>query len=105
MSVINISLGGVFGGLVSSKKRTKGQSIVKKGEHLKDMLICFRDEKEDWRVFIKETMVKRIAKDPIKDRYLYAFQFTKIERGENSILKNIIYDLQRMILRTRLPIL
>lgn len=104
MNVINISLGGAFGGILGPKKGAKDVPIVKKGECLKDILIFFRYEKEDWRVFIEETTAKRVSKDPHGNRYLYALQFTKIQRQESSVLKKIIYDLQRIILRKRLPL-
>jgi hypothetical protein len=95
MAVVDVS---EEGALISLGKQSQGQSILYPDEYLMDLTLVFPGGEE---IKIKEALIKRAIKDSLSSRYRYSLQFTDIDKREQNRLRELIYQLQRTLLKKR----
>lgn len=98
LTLFNVSEGGA---LVGMGKGSPRQPIFKKGEYLRHIVLLFPSQEQQFRITIKEALVKRLDKDPLTLRYRYALQFTDMGKEEMKDLRDLIYIFQRDFLKKR----
>lgn len=103
MSVIDISIGGAFSALASTRKQPNKRPPFKTGQKLKNAILFFPSKREGQCILINKMLTKRVALESSVALYRYAFQFIEMENEYEKALTEIIYDIQRKHLRARLP--
>lgn len=99
----NISMGGVFGGLVKyNRKKTKG-SVLQLYQYVYNIAITFpaHSEIKQQVVMIKKAKVVRIERDQNRHIYRYALEFKEMSHDQQALLRQTIYQIQRYYLKNR----
>lgn len=102
-SLINISLGGVYGTLSKHNVRKTDGLILSVGESVENMGIYVPEDK-DWDeliIIVKRAEVRRIDHDRDRKLYKYAFEFMEMAPPEKRKLTQSIYHFQRQFLQRR----
>ncbi len=97
-NVINVSTGGA---LISLPRRSSERPQLELNEYIKALNLVFPSDEERLIVHIKEALIKRVQKDLDRGHYLYALQFTDMEKEETNLLQELIFKFQREYLRKR----
>ena len=102
--VIDVSLGGTLGVLVSLTEEMERELRLHKNKSLEHVELIFPardDENEDSRVNIKKCRIRRQRKIPKTKRYECAMEFTEIVADQQKIFSALFYQWQRDYLRKR----
>ena len=102
--VVNVSLGGTLGVLVSLTKRMEQELAACKSEVLENVELVFPPKKqagEGSRVRIKRCRIIRQGRNPLTRKLECAVQFKEIEEAEQKKLTQLFYRWQRKYLRKR----
>lgn len=100
--ILNISQGGLLCVLVRLKKEIRTDPVMKVGDAFSNItLICPNEEEPADTVPIRSAVVRRVEVDPKHYRHRYALEFLDMTFSEKSDLTQIIYRLQREVLRKR----
>ena len=102
--VINLSLGGTLGVLVSLTPQIERELKRKQSKILKDVELLFpsRDHEEAGSlVNIKRSQIIRQKKNPVTKKYECAIEFKLIEEQEQKKLTDLFYQCQRDYLQKR----
>ena len=103
IDMLNISMRGALGVLIRSGGKDQKKPILKKEDHIKDIEIILQSDKINTgqRLKVKKAAIKRAEHDPDKKIDIYAFEFESIDKDQEKILIEIIYNLQRLSLRKK----
>ena len=104
MVVLDFSLGGLLCVVESARERIKRNLMLTRGRHLKSLELLFRDENVTTKIRITEATIVRVETNPVTGYRQYAFQFSRIEGNEEKSLTRVLYNMQRKMLRQRLPL-
>jgi len=102
--VINVSLGGTLGVLVSLTKQMEQHLKSYKSEILNDVELNFpskNQEEQDSVVKIKRCQIKRQERNPLTQKFECAMEFKEIDEDEQKKLTQLFYRWQRDYLRKR----
>ena len=102
--VINVSLGGTLGVLVSLTQRMEQELKFKKPHSLDNVELVFppKDDNDDGsRVCIKRCQIIRQERNPQTKKYECAMEFKEIVETEQKKLTELFYQWQRDYLRKR----
>lgn len=102
--VINVSLGGTLGVLVSLTSRMKQAIKIYESKILKNVELVFpsKDRKKAGPIVsIKRCQIKRQEKNPLINRFECALEFREISEEEQKKLTELFYKWQRDYLRKR----
>lgn len=103
IGVINISLGGVYGALLKHSSKDAHGSVLSTDQRVFKMGIRFPadDDIEEQTVEIRKSIVRRVEHDKDRGIYKYAFEFVEIQREQQNLLTQLIYQIQRLQLQRR----
>ena len=104
LEVIDISLGGSLAALVQTDSHVQPKPPFPDTHPLKDVELIFPAEIFRQPIKIKTAQIKRLKKNPETTRYEIALEFNQISKGDERLLNDLIYRLQRQSLRKRLPL-
>ncbi|MBT8370734.1 MAG: hypothetical protein HKO68_18290 [Desulfobacterales bacterium] len=102
--VINISLGGTLGVLVSLTKQMEKELKLYSLKTLENVELIFparRDNYDDSKVKIKRCRINRQARNPLTNKYECAMEFQEMTEIEQKKLTELFYQWQRAYLRKR----
>ena len=101
--VVNVSLAGTLGVLVSLTKKMERELRLDTPKSLEDVKLTFpaKDDDDDPQVNIKKCRIKRHQKNPQTQRYEYAMEFTEITEDQQKKFSALFYQWQRDYLRKR----
>ena len=102
--VINVSLGGTLGVLVSLTKTMKQELTIHSPKILENVELIFPssgDKHDDSKVNIKRCQIIRQERNPLTKKYECALEFKEIIEAERKKLTNLFYRWQREYLRKR----
>ena len=102
--VINVSLGGTLGVLVSLTKQMKQQLKLNIPRILKNVQLVFpskAENEDDSKVTIKKCQIIRQERNPQTKKYECAMEFEEITENEQKKLTELFYQWQRDYLRKR----
>ena len=102
--VINVSLGGTLGVLVSLTSRMKQAIRIYESKILKNVELAFpsKDRKKAGPIVsIKRCQIKRQEKNPLTNRFECALEFREISEEEQKKLTELFYMWQRDYLQKR----
>lgn len=104
MVVLDFSLGGLLCVVESARERIKRNLMLTRGRTLKGLELLFRDDNVTTKIRIAEANIVRVETNPVTGYRQYAFQFMRLEKGEEKSLTKVLYSMQRKMLRQRLPL-
>ena len=101
--VIDVSLGGTLGALVSMTKKMESELQLGRHQSLESVELIFpgKDNDEDSKVYIKKCRIARHRKNPLNRMYECALEFTEIDEEQQKKLSALFYRWQRDYLRKR----
>jgi len=102
--VINVSLGGTLGVLVSLTRQMKQELKLNIPRILKDVELVFpskAENEDDSKVTIKRCQIIRQERNPQTQKYECAMEFKEITEKEQKKLTELFYQWQRDYLRKR----
>ena len=102
--VINVSLGGTLGVLVSLTRQMEKELNSSKSKILHDVELNFpskNQEEQDSVVKIKRCQIKRQERNPLTKKFECAMEFKEIDEEEQKKLTQLFYRWQRDYLRKR----
>ena len=101
--VINVSLGGTLGVLVSLDKEMEKELRLNTHKSLDRVELVFptTDDKDDPKITIKKCRIRRHQKNPQTERYECAMEFTEIAEDQQKKFSALFYLWQRDYLRKR----
>ncbi len=100
--VINLSLGGAFGALISSKNVTQSVSPVSVGDLLTEIELIFQSQYLEHRVIIRKATVVRFEENQSLCSFCYSVHFLDMDKTEEKALTDLIYIIQREYLKRKL---
>ena len=103
LQVINISLGGSLGAIVQTNRQVSAAPFAAE-QVVNDVELVFPQNIKRQPVKIKTMQIKRIKKNMETTRFEVAFEFNEINKKNETLLNDLIYQLQRQYLRHRLPL-
>lgn len=104
LAVLDFSLGGLLCMVESSRKTSNKNPVLTRGHDLKNLELLFRDKNVTTKIRIAEATVVRLGSNPVSGYRQYAFQFKNMDKNEEKSLTNVLYRMQRKLLRQRLPL-
>jgi len=104
LTAIDISIGGIFGELVDFDGPTQEGPPWSVGDRVKDLVLEVDFDGKSNRIPIQEGILRRSDKELSDKKYKYAFEFAEIAKSEETTLVDLVYDLQRKILKERIKI-
>lgn len=102
--VINLSLGGSFGALISSLNMPEPVLPITVGDTLTEIELIFQSKHFEQRVNIRKAVVVRLEDNLLLHSLCYAIHFLDMDKAEEKALTELIYVIQREYLKKRLPI-
>jgi c-di-GMP-binding flagellar brake protein YcgR len=102
--VVNVSLGGTLGVLVSLTKQMEKELKLCKSETLEDVELVFPSQNRKHAgsiVKIKRCQIKRQERNPITRKFECAIEFKEMNEGQQKSLRDLFYKWQREYLRRR----
>lgn len=104
MVVLDFSLGGLLCVVESARERIKRNLMLTRGRKLKNLELLFREENVTTKIRVAEASIVRVETNPVTGYHQYAFQFRHIDSNEEKSLTKVLYNMQRKMLRQRLPL-
>ena len=104
MAAIDISIGGIFGEFVGFEGPTPGNPPWRLGDRVKDLVLEVDFGGNTNRISIQEGILRRADKELSDKKAKYAFEFVKMTKSEEAALVDLVYELQRKILKERIKI-
>lgn len=102
--VVNVSLGGTLGVLVSLTKEMEAKLKLYNSKTLEDVELVFPSENRKHAgsiVKIKRCQIKRQERNPITRKFECAIEFKEINESQQKNLRDLFYKWQRTYLRRR----
>ena len=104
LTVLDFSLGGLLCVVESARERMKKNLMLTRGRNLKSLELYFREENVTTKIRIAQATIVRLETNPVTGNRQYAFQFKDMEKAEKKTLTNVLYRMQRKLLRQRIPL-
>lgn len=104
LAVLDFSLGGLMCMVESARERIKKNLMLNRGRNLKNLELLFRDGNVTTKIRIAQATIVRLETNPVTGYRQYAFQFKNMDKSEEKSLTNVLYRMQRKLLRRRLPL-
>lgn len=104
LTVLDFSLGGLLCMVESARERIKKNLMLTRGRSLKNLELLFRDKNVTTKIRIAEATIVRLEPNPVTGYRQFAFQFQNMDKNEEKSLTNVLYRMQRKLLRQRLPL-
>ncbi|MDO9111377.1 MAG: hypothetical protein Q7U40_12020 [Desulfatirhabdiaceae bacterium] len=101
--VINLSLGGSFGALITAQNVEHPVCRLCGGDTLTEVDLVFRSKLSEQRVSIRKALVVRFEENPLLRSYCCAIHFVDMDKAEEKALTELIYVIQRECRQKRLP--
>lgn len=103
INLINISMRGTLGVLNTFNGKDQKKPIFKKEDYLKNIEIVFPAdiENNERKLRVIKAIIRRAEHNPQKNMDLYAFEFVSIDKDQEKMLIEIIYNLQRLLLQKK----
>jgi PilZ domain len=103
IDLMNISLRGTLGVLSTLTDKDQGKPVLKKDDHLKNVEIIFPSDlnNSEQKLKVNKAIVRRAEHDAARQVDIYAFEFESIDKDQEKILVEIIFNLQRLFLRRK----
>lgn len=102
--VVNVSLGGTLGVLVSLTRQMEDELKPYNSKTLEDVELVFPSENRKHAgsiVKIKRCQIKRQERNPVTGKFECAIEFKEMNEGQQKNLTNLFYKSQREYLRRR----
>jgi c-di-GMP-binding flagellar brake protein YcgR len=104
IAAIDISIGGIFGELVDFEGPAGDDPPWSVGDLVKDLVLDIDSDGKSNRIRIQEGILRRLDKEPSEKKIKYAFEFVEMAKSEETALVDLVYELQRKILKERIKI-
>ncbi len=102
--VVDFSLGGLLC-MVESLRAGKDQNRqLFKGRTLNNLDLTFEDAEKTVLIRIMRARIVRTGRNPNTNHVQYAFEFVAIDRAEEKKLTQVLYGMQRKLLRQRVSL-
>ena len=101
--VLDFSLGGLLCMVESLRGGQDKRRVLFKGRTLNNLDLVFVDE-ETVRIHIMRARIVRTGRNPNNNHDQYAFEFIAIDKAEEKKLTDVLYSMQRKLLRQRLSL-
>jgi hypothetical protein len=103
IDLMNISMGGSLGFLRTSSGRDQKKPILQKEDYLKNIEIVFPSDinSREHKLNVNKVIVRRAEYDPKRKVDIYAFEFESIDKDQEKMLIEFIFNLQRSFLRRK----
>ena len=101
--VVDFSLGGLLCMVESLRNGQDKRRVLFKGRTLNNLELAF-DEEETTRIRIMRARIVRTGRNPKTNHAQYAFEFIAIDKVEEKKLTDVLYRMQRKILRQRVSL-
>jgi hypothetical protein len=103
IDLLNISTRGTLGSLNTLTGSDQKEPILKKDDHLKKIEIVFPSDKNNSgnKLTVNKAIVRRAEHHPSRQVDIYAFEFESIDKDQEKVLIEIIFNLQRLFLRKK----
>ena len=103
ISLMNISMRGALGVLNTFNEENQKKPIFEKEDYLKNIEIVFPSDtnNSEQKLRVKKAIIRRAEHDQQKQMDIYAFEFVSIDRDQEKVLIQIIYNLQRLYLQKK----
>ena len=100
---MNISMRGALGVLNTFNEENQKKPIFEKEDYLKNIEIVFPSDTKnsEQKLRVKKAIIRRAEHDQQKQMDIYAFEFVSIDRDQEKVLIQIIYNLQRLYLQKK----
>jgi len=102
--VINLSLGGAFGVIISARNMVQPVWPLCAGDAVTDIELTFRSKHSEQRVSIRKARIVRFEENQDLRGYCCAIHFVNMDKPEEKALTELIYVIQREYLQKRLPV-
>jgi c-di-GMP-binding flagellar brake protein YcgR len=103
INLINISMRGALGVLDTFNGENQKKPILKKEDYLKNIEIVFPSdiENDERKLKVIKAIIRRAEHNRQKNIDIYALEFVSMDKNEEKMLTQIIYNLQRMFLQKK----
>ncbi len=101
--VLDFSLGGLLCMVESLRSGQEKRRVLFKGRTLNNLELTFDDE-ETTLIRIMRARIVRTGRNPKTNHEQYAFEFIAIDKAEEKRLTEVLYSMQRKILRQRMSL-
>jgi hypothetical protein len=103
IDLINISIRGTLGVMRTLTDKDQRKPVLKKDDHLKNIDILFPADinKVEQKLKVNKAIVRRAEHDAARQVDMYAIEFESIDKDQEKILVDIIFNLQRLFLRRK----
>jgi hypothetical protein len=103
IDLMNISISGSLGVLRTAGGRDQKKPILQKEEHLKNIEIVFPSDidNSEQKLNVNKAIVRRAEYDPTRKVDIYAFEFESMDKDQEKMLIEFIFNLQRSFLRRK----
>jgi c-di-GMP-binding flagellar brake protein YcgR len=104
IAAIDISIGGIFGELVDFEGPTQENPPWRVGDQVKDLVLEVDLEGKKNRISVLKGILRRSDRELSDKKAKYAFEFVEMAKSEEAALVDLVYELQRKILKERIKI-
>ncbi len=104
MTAIDVSIGGVFGELMDFDGATHKGPPWSVGDRVEDLALEVDYDGKSTRISIQAGILRRLDSESSNKKSAYAFEFVEMAKSEETALVDLVYDLQRKILKERIRI-
>jgi hypothetical protein len=103
INLMNISMSGSLGLLSTSSGRDRKKPIMQKGDYIRNIEIVFPSDisNSEQKLNVNKAIVRRAEYDPKRKADIYAFEFDSVDKDQEKMLIEFIYNLQRSILKRK----
>ena len=101
--VLDFSLGGLLCMVESLRDGQEKRRVLFKGRTLNNLDLVF-DEEETMLIRIMRARIVRTGRNPNNNHEQYAFEFIAIDKAEEKKLTEVLYRMQRKLLRQRVSL-
>ena len=99
--VVDFSLGGLLCMVESLRAGKDKRRLLFKGRTLNNLDLIFEEEAGSVQVRIQRARIVRTGRNPSNNHEQYAFEFVAINKAEEKRLTQVLYGMQRKLLRQR----
>ncbi|HKI48205.1 MAG TPA: PilZ domain-containing protein [Desulfobacteria bacterium] len=104
MTAIDVSIGGIFGELTDFDGPTHEEPPWNVGDRVEDLVLETDYDGKSTRISIQAGILRRLDAESANNKYAYAFEFVEMTKPVETALVELVYDLQRKILKERIRI-
>jgi len=103
IDLMNISMSGSLGILSTSSGRDQKKPMIQKEDYIRNIEIVFPSDisNSEQKLNVNKAIVRRAEYDPRRKADIYAFEFDSIDKDQEKMLIEFIYNLQRSILKRK----